>query len=261
MQHVLLNTLPPWAFLSLFVVLMSCISLIIFVSIKRFFPTTAHNQPNALLFSFIQLVGIGHAFLLGFVVLNLWQAYDQANKVTAEEANYLALMTLSSFALPPSMQNSIQQNIGQYIQDVIHDEWETMKKGKQSERAFNSFIKLILLTQSFTPQTEKEKIFFNQFISNMDQAYKNRRIRITALKSSLLPSLRFILIFNGILMIFLISLLENKKTKFHVFFVIIANFAFFSNIGLALLFEHPFSGNLISSDYFSTGLLARYQKP
>jgi hypothetical protein len=62
-------------------------------------------------------------------------------------------------------------------------------------------------------------------------------------------------------MIFFITILENKKRNLHLFITIIATLVLFSNIGLVLLFEYPFSGNLISKDSFTGGFLARYQKP
>jgi hypothetical protein len=261
MQYELLNTLPPWGFLILFTFFMALISTTLFLVIKHFFPAAIHNQTNDFLFPFMQVIGVGYAFLLGFIVISLWQSYDQMKKVTIEEANYLSLMTIDSLTLPPPTQDEIQKNIGQYIQNVINDEWITMKRGKQSESAFHSFLNLVAVVNAFTPQTEKEKIIYMSLVKNMDEAYKNRRTRINTLSSPLIPSLRFILIFNGLLLIVFISLLENKKKRVHLVFTLIASFVLFSNVGLALIFEHPFSGTLINHDPFSSGLLARYQKP
>jgi hypothetical protein len=49
----------------------------------------------------------------------------------------------------------------------MSDEWVTMKVGKSSERAFNSFLNLITFIQSYIPQTETEKTFYTQLVDNM----------------------------------------------------------------------------------------------
>ncbi len=260
MQRELLSWMPAWAFLIFFVLAMSCLTSIVFVSMKFFFPRTLHAQPNTFLYVLIQVVGINYAVLLGFVVITLWNTFDSIKKVTATEANHLSLMTVDSSMFPPPVQNDIVNAIGEYIQDVVHDEWETMKWGQQSQQAFESYSRLIKRIQDYTPQTEVEKSFYSRFIDDLRDAYKNRRLRIMSLSSSLLPSLLFILIFDAVLILVLVSLIDNKKYHVHFFLTLTLGWILFFNIGLVIVFEYPFSTSIVSSEPFLEGFLAQFKK-
>jgi len=259
MQRELLNWMPAWVFLILFILVMSCLTSIVFSLIKKFFPRTLHAQQNTFLYALMQVVGINYSVLLGFIVITLWNTFDDIKKVTDTEANYLSLMTVDSSMFPPPVQNDILNAIGEYIQDVVHDEWETMKWGRQSQQAFNSYSRLIKRTQAYAPQTEAEKSFYKHFVEDLRDAYKNRRLRIASLSSSLIPSLFSILIFNAVLILVLVSLTDNKKYHVHFFLTLSLGWILFFNIGLVLVFEYPFSTSLVSNEVFSEGFLARFK--
>jgi len=258
MQRELLSSMPALVFLILFVFAMSCLTSVLFFFIKKFFPRSFHQQKDTFLFVLINAIGVNYAVLLGFVVITLWTAFDNLKKVTATEANYLSLMTVDCSTFPPPIRDDLLNLIGHYIHNVIDDEWETMKQGKQSQKAFSSYSQLIKHFQAYTPQTETEKAFYNRFIKNLHDAYENRRLRIASLSSSLIPSLLFILIFDAFLILILLSLIGNKNYEVHFFLTLTLGWILFFNIGLVLLFEYPFSASLVSYEPFTEGFLARF---
>lgn len=261
MERDLLILMPPEAFLVFFVLIMLGLTSVIFISINKFFPHTFHGQRNTFLHVLIQVVGLNYVFLIGFTILTLWNAFDHVKKVTALEANHLSLMLIESSLFPLPIHEKLSNAIGQYIQDVIHDEWKTMKRGQQSEKAFNSYSLLIKAIEAYTPQTSLENTFYKDFVKNLNEAYGNRRLRITILTNFLIPPLFTILILNVFLIVCLISLIENKKYYVHFLLTLAVSAILFLNIGLALLFKYPFSAGLVSSEPFTEGFLARFKAP
>jgi len=260
MERALINWLPTWPFILLLVIVISCVTTLIFFLTRHFIPNFIRKEQGHFLTIFGEIIIVIYAFLLGFVIISLWQILNQATNVTAAEANYLSLMTFDAFALPTPIQTEILDAIGQYIKHVVQDEWKTMRWGHASQLAQNAIGNLFHVIQSYNPQTETEKTFYHEIIVNLNNALENRRLRLNNVESALIDPLRFILIFGIFLISFILSLAETKNRYTHLFIVLIACSLLSFSVGLAFVLDYPFSGEIaVSNKVFSTGVLSRFQ--
>lgn len=260
MQRTLINILPPSLLFLTLIITMSSVAALIFFVTKRFFPSIAEKKSSQFLSLLIGLISGNYAFILGFVIVSLWQNYQHTKLIVVTESNHLALMTFDTFALPPVIQNKLLDGIGHYIHHLIDYEWPAMRWGEPSPLTDTLIHNFFTTLASFTPQTEIEKSFYHDFLQNLNGALESRRLRLNSVDNQLIAPLLFILIFGIFLNVFLISLFDSKNKHIHIFTIITASSILSFNVGLALLLNFPFSGRMaVSPAPFTENILSRFQ--
>src|SRR3954466_7175927 len=82
-----------------------------------------HNEVVISLFATASVV---YAVLLGFLVVVVWEAYDNAHRNVAEEAATLIPLYRLTYGMEPGHGAETRMLIRQYADAVIKDEWPTM---------------------------------------------------------------------------------------------------------------------------------------
>jgi hypothetical protein len=91
---------------------------------------------HEVLVGLFQTCGTLHAVFLAFLVVAVWQAYDEARGNVADEASALATLYRASTGMVPEMGTQLQKLIREYVDAVIHDEWTIQAQtGGASPRA------------------------------------------------------------------------------------------------------------------------------
>src|SRR5215510_13663520 len=98
---------------------------------KRFPPSLTAEQQNIVLGPFAFVVTL-YAFLLSFVVINLWQTFSQAQRTAVIEAETVAVLYQLTESFPAAQVS--RQAMTQYVQSVVQDEWPAMAKGQASPK-------------------------------------------------------------------------------------------------------------------------------
>ena len=86
---------------------------------------TAHNEVMIALF---QGASVTYAVLLGFMVIVVWQAYDNAHKVLADEATGLVTLYRLTYGIDAQEGAGMRKLIRGYTNGVISDEWKTFAR-------------------------------------------------------------------------------------------------------------------------------------
>lgn len=259
MQRAFINWLPAWLFI-LMLAFVFCAAAIIFFYLSRlFFPQTIHKRNADLLNIIIRIASANYAFLLGFVIVILWQYFNQAVHVTTEEASHLTLIVFDSAVLPTSFQHDLLAAIGKYINLLRHQEWQTMKWGHADPATQSAFNNIFYTLESYVPQTEMQKTYYREIIANMNICLENRLLRLNDLGSILPDTLRFILIAGALLIGFFVALIESKSKSFHLLTIVAVTGVLAFNVGLALTLDYPFSGDIsVSSKPYTEAVLVQF---
>lgn len=261
-QRTLINYLPVWLFVIFIMIFLMGLTAVIFWVVKRYFGNLIKQQSSDILGIFIGVISTNYGFLVGFVIIILWQAFNQAIVTVSNEANNLSIILYDSIALPKNLQAEIREAVGNYIHIVRKEEWELMKWGEASENARLGIVKIFEILQSYTPGTETEKSFYNQIINNLNTVLEHRRLRIEKIDSYLPNTLRFALILGTLVVAFFVSLIETKNQRVHLIVTLIVTGIMSFNIALALSLDYPFSGYIsVDSTAYTTGILAQFGPP
>src|ERR1700741_3657649 len=81
---------------------------------------------NEVVISLFAAAGVVYAVLLGFLVVVVWEAYDDAHRNVAEEASTLVPLYRLTYGMKADEGAEMRTLIRRYAQSVITDEWPTL---------------------------------------------------------------------------------------------------------------------------------------
>ncbi len=123
-------------------------------------------------------VGTVLAVLLTFMVVTVWQEYDNAAQGANEEAAELSDLYHESYALPAQFGTSLRVKVLSYIHLVIREEWPLMKIGLESHTAENLARKIVDTVQSYPPTTMGQQTAQADALDHAHNFLDQRRARL-----------------------------------------------------------------------------------
>jgi uncharacterized membrane protein YraQ (UPF0718 family) len=217
--------------------------------IKRYAHSKDKKERNDFVMMNFGIAGTLTALLLAFVVLAVWQDYEETNATIAKEANCLSNMYSYSNNLDDSLKLPLKVAVRNYVSCVLDDEWRAMESDEESKRTEDAFLSLrrsIFKMRSLIKAGEKElyETEFKYYLSLSDL----RRERL-AENTSHLPAMVWIVLFVGTFIVILIGVFfqsDNFKLQLLLNGIIAILFALVLYLCYAL--DHPFYGNSKLSD-------------
>jgi hypothetical protein len=148
------------------------------------------------------------------------------------------------------------------VRTVVANEWPQMRNGHESARALAEVDGIYAAIQGTTPKSPESTAFYDDAVSQVNQALTARRERIAAASGGL-PSLILALVTIGSIVILGYAVLVGSRS---FWFHAIGACAIALVIALSLVvlvdLSYPFSGDLsISPGAFREGALAQYFPP
>lgn len=260
LQRSFINMFPSWSCITMLVLTMSACVLTFFIVIEKFFPHWVHKENSSFLPTVTVVTSANYGFLLGFVVIVLWQAFNTAQSVTTSEANRLALIVYDSAALPQPIRGEIIEGVGRYVKVVVDEEWPAMRVGHSLPKAQVMLNDLFYTLQNYSPETDTQKTFYREIISNLNLAIEKRRERISTIDSILTNPLRLLLVVGVFIIALFLSLLETQNRRVHMISVMLVGSVVAFNMGVAMNLDYPFAGDVaVSNEAFTTGILSQFK--
>ncbi|HEY9715151.1 MAG TPA: hypothetical protein V6C72_16900, partial [Chroococcales cyanobacterium] len=200
----------------------------------------------------LSVVGTLYAVLLGLVVVDAMQKFQQARDVVEREANSLADVYVFAGRLPAQKRDAVQSVCRKYAHEVISGEWPAMDKGSYSPEARRTAVKLMEAVSDFEPTTENEKALYPMIVQNASEVWDNRRIRINMATNGV-PLVEWItLIIGAEIVVIFTYFFDLKHLKLQIMMTAMVAALIALNLYLLLLFGYPFSGELsIHADAFN----------
>jgi hypothetical protein len=167
--------------------------------LHRKFPTrlTAQQQNTALgPFSFVITL---YAFLLGFIVVSLWQTFRQADRTATKEAETVIALFRLSESFPEAQ--AIRQTLSQYASSITQEEWAAMAVGEVSPATEALYHQVWQELRSLNPATPKELSIYGVLLDELSNLTHYRSDRLLLVGGSI-PSLMWWTILLGALLVF-----------------------------------------------------------
>lgn len=93
------------------------------------------------------------AVMLSFMVVTVWQEYDQSALIVQTEADEISNLYHEVTVFPQPLRNNIHAGIEHYVDVVIDREWPLMRDGKSSAMAHRAAANVVTMIESFNPVT------------------------------------------------------------------------------------------------------------
>ena len=210
-----------------------------------------HNETIAAMFVSAATL---YAVLSAFLVVSVWEKYDNASAVVQQEASTLCTMYRMTNGMPSQEQTTMRGLLRAYTNAVIDKEWALQVNGKAATEARKAVGDLYRY-QATMPTGEADLPVNTAFVQEIGILADDRNKRTLASEEQLPVSLWVGLIAGQIATIGFTFLCYMKSVVPHV----VGSAGFSAFIGLLLLvtlmMDHPFSGALaISSEGFEHSL-------
>ncbi len=185
-------------------------------------------------------VGTLFAVLLGFMVANAMNRYDQARLNIEQEAGALG----DIFRLAGGLKDGekIERDCLAYADVVMNEGWADLEKRKMNEHAWNAYGQIWQDVLNYNPGTQRESNIHQSMLEGCTHLGDARRIRATQLNYQLPPILWAVVILGAIATAILAHFFGIHHTFWQIATNTLVTIVLCLNVFLLASFDDPFSG-------------------
>jgi hypothetical protein len=258
MDRALLNALPEWALIAVFVggaVILAAGGVGI---LRAFMPRWRDESSSQVVLAVSAIAMTFFALLLALVVVDLHGSYKEATSNVEGEASSLSKIETDADAFPDAPKASVEKSVADYIVEVRDNEFPALRSGHQDPESQRKLLLISTALRGYTPETETQISFYNSAVSQVDQIITQRNARVTGADTSV-PGVLIALLFA----LAVVSIVTSVFLKTHhpgLDLVLVVSLAVVVGLGLVtvLILEYPFSGAIaVSSDPLVQGSLGQ----
>ncbi len=211
---------------------------------KRIVPRLSTGEHNEVAGYLIAVVGVLYAVIAGFVLIGLWEDFEEARRGVETEAAAVADLVDDSLVFGPVGHEQVRVAALAYAEELVEVEWPAMETGDHSDRADDLFEELRSLVVSTEPIGSVQELVFAQQLDDLEDAGDLRRSRLIANEHGLPGPLWFVLVVGGTVTVGFALLFGLRDQRMH--FVMVGSTAAMIalTIAVAALLDAPFVGDL-----------------
>jgi len=192
-----------------------------------------------------QVVGMMFAVLIGFMVSDAMQRFEEARSTVQQEAASLADIFNLAGGLPKPERDQLRTACITYAEQIINEEWPLLSQKKISVPTIKTYRSLWQSCITFKPTGQGESNVQQILLSSLTDMSDARRLRIEALHNGLPFALWWVLIAGGLATILFTYFFGVKNTKLQVVMTAIVTLVICLNIFLLASFDDPFGGDVM----------------
>jgi len=192
----------------------------------------------------LAVLGTLFAILLGFMLANAMQRFEEARSNIQQEAGCVGDLYRLASGLPSQAKEKTQQDCLSYLNLVIGEEFPLMQKGQLSPQAWNVYGDLWHDCIAYEPQTQRENNIDQYLIAAMSKTGECRRARAAQLNYSLPPTLWFVLLFGGISTIAFTYFFAVDNVRLQILMTSVITMIICLNTYMLAGYDAPFSGDI-----------------
>jgi hypothetical protein len=194
--------------------------------------------------SLLSVVGTLYAVLLGLVVVDSMEDFEEARHATVEEENALANLVLLSHRLPEPKGGQIRRMAAEYGLLVVEREWPAMDRGHTDPRTHRAAVTLVRAALDFQPATEGEKAVYPAMIGAATELWNSRHTRAVGCTEGISPLVWFALILGGIVTVAFTYFFVVEDLRLQMVMTALVALSISLNIVLVMMFGYPYSGGV-----------------
>lgn len=146
--------------------------------VYRYVPHRDFVKHNDVAGFLLAIVGVIYAVLLSFVVVVVWQEFENSDGVAQREASAVADMYRLSGTYPDPLRQRIRSELRNYVHLMISDEWPAMRLGGVSRSARDVTATLAGQLSSYRPRAPDQIQAHGQVLEILRVFLDSRRQRL-----------------------------------------------------------------------------------
>jgi hypothetical protein len=198
------------------------------------------------------------AVLLAFVVVVVWQQWDDAQSKVQQEANALSNLFEEAGVFPEPRRSELRAQIREYVREVLSDEWPALVDGRDSPLAQKALNRLRQTYRELQVSTTEDSLIYADSIQQINAVNDLRRLRILASRDSIPLILWAVLIVGAALTLGLTYYFSAGTTTVQATLTTAVAVLIAVSIFLLLAMDNPYSGQVAVSTDALTELLKEW---
>ena len=235
-------SVPEWFLFVLVVTGMSVLAALGLRLYRRVVPQSDDVSHNDVAGPIISTVGTIFAVILSFMLVSVWQQYDQAGATVVQEASAVTDLYHAAENFPEPTRTQLQTALRAYTNAIVADEWPAMRVGNVSRKAAQAAYGVFGIIVRYNPSTNAQQALQQDAINLANTFVDGRRDRLFDNQSGI-PLIFWIgMLLLSAITIFCAYIFRIKNEAMHVFMCV----ALACVIGVVFVliaeFDYPFRG-------------------
>lgn len=239
-----LTMLPTWQAAILIVLLPTILAVMGPYIVRRYVKLERLRTNNEVAGFKFATVGVLYAVLLAFVVIVVWQKFNDADTVAAKEAGAIATIYRISADLPDIHALHLRAALGNYLTSVTQKEFRTMAEGKPSADTRAALDELYAELLRLKTDTPRQAMVLGEMLRQLDDVTQMRRARLVA-STGVVPGVLWVtLIIGAIGTLGFTLFFGTPNVRAQAMMTGILSILLFCGLLIVVSFDHPFSGSV-----------------
>jgi len=166
--------------------------------VRRLVPREWLVDSNDVAGNYLQTLGTIYAVLLAFVVVVVWQQFNDARSAVEREANEVLdlFRTASGFSEPA--RGELRKQLQTYVSAVLEREWAAMARDENGvfEEVWSVFDRIAEVLHRCDPEAEREISLYCEALSRLNDLSDVRAVRLSTSRMKI-PLALWILLYIG----------------------------------------------------------------
>jgi Protein of unknown function (DUF4239) len=210
---------------------------------RKLVPQSDDMSHNDVAGPIISTVGTILAVILSFMLVSVWQQYDQAGATVVQEASAVADLYHAAGNFPEPTQSQLRVALRSYTNAIINDEWPAMRGGKASATAAKASFGLLGIIIRYNPSSNAQQALQQDAIGFVNTLVDARRDRLFDNQSGI-PIIFWVgMLLLSAITIFCAYIFRIKNEAMHVFMCVALAAVIAVVFVLIAEFDYPFRGD------------------
>ena len=242
---------PVWLWGSILVfgaAALACLGLCVCHRLVRVEVRRTHNDLAG--FS-IAIISVVYAVLLAFIAVATWESFAAADGVVQAEAGYIGNLYRDTKGFPAEMGEQMRVALTQYIDAVIVTESPLQQQGKLPDAGWKPLHQLHAQLVAFQPATRGQAVIEGEFLRTLNELYKAREARLTAVAGHIPEVIWWIIGIGGALTTAFTYLFGFESFRLHLTMTSAVAASLALVVILIIALDWPFRGEVsVSSEAY-----------
>jgi len=189
-------------------------------------------------------VGVLYAVLLAFVVIVVWEKFNDAESEVAQEAGAAATIFQLADGLGAGPGTALRDSMAGYVRTVVAEDWPAMERGSESPASRHALDSVYATLLTFRPEDRRGSALLTEILHQLDLVTEARRARLV-MASGIVPGIVWLVLFGGAaLTIGFTFFFGAENLRAQVVMAGALSMLIFSELLIIIAIDHPFAGSV-----------------
>ncbi|MCI0572969.1 MAG: DUF4239 domain-containing protein [Myxococcaceae bacterium] len=228
----------------LFIGGLTALALLVHLLVRRTVPLHVLEAHHPVAGVLLTLVGSVYGIVLAFVLVAVWQGFEDARTIVSMEASAAGNVARLARGLPAPTGPALHDATVAYLEAVIRDGWPRMAEAHRSAEVDQRIATMWRLLVTFEPRSEGTRNVHLEALDQMGDLATQRGLRLLASRYQLPHLLWVVLIIGGIATLCFVNFFGLRYPRSEALMTIVVALLLSAAIYTILALHQPFSGDV-----------------